>query len=397
MFNGRKITVGISGGIAAYKAADIVSWLQQNGAMVRVMMTRSACEIITPLTMKTLSGNPVAVDIMDSSPAWHVTHIDLANCDLLLLLPATANIMAKAAHGIADELVSATLLATKAPILCAPAMHTNMYENPATQANMQILRERGWQMIEPDAGHLACGATGKGRLADLDTIKEAIEKFFFQSKVLAGKKVIVSAGPTYEYIDPVRFIGNRSSGKMGFCLAEAAAAAGAEVVLVSGPTALADPAQIKVVHTVSAEQMAAAIHAEYVDADIVIMSAAVADYAPLNMQQSKIKKSRRQDETRHIELKANPDILAGLGADKGQRILVGFAAETDNIEEYAKQKLQEKNLDLIIANDVGEQGAGFDVDTNIISVYGEGIQKKYPLMSKRQAAGAIIDIIAQLP
>ncbi len=392
MFRGVKITVGITGGIAAYKAADLVSWLSQNGAEVRVAMTKSACEIITPLTIKTLSRYPVATDIMDAGAAWHVPHIDLAACDLLLLIPATANIMAKAAHGIADEIVSAILLATKAPILCAPAMHTDMYENPATQENMAILKARGWQMIEPDAGHLACGAVGKGRLADLDSIKDAISAFLAGKQKLAGKKVIVTAGPTYEYIDPIRFIGNRSSGKMGYAIAAAAKAAGAEVVLVSGPTALSDPPGIKVKRVVSAAEMAAAIAADYADTDIVIMTAAVADYCPEQTATEKIKKNEQQ---LSLTLKRTPDILSQLGKDKGSRILVGFAAETTNVDEYATRKLQEKNLDLIIANDISEEGAGFDVDTNIITAISAQKIQKYALMSKTEAAKEIIELISQ--
>ena len=309
VLKGKKITVGITGGITAYKAAEIVSWLRSCGAEVRVAMTASACQLIAPLTLKALSGHPVAVDMMDTSADWHVPHIDLADCDLYLLLPATANIMAKAAHGLADEVVSASLLANHAPVICAPAMNTYMYENPATQHNIQLLQERGWLIVSP-------GETkGKaGQLAELDTIKEAILSFFAAENKLAGKKVVVSAGPTYEYIDSVSFIGTRGSGKMGYALAEAAAQAGAEVVLVAGPVALNDPPGITVKHVVSAAEMQAAILAEYEDTDIVIMSAAVADYRPAQIAGHKLKKGPANQ---RLDVVLTPDILAGLGGQRG--------------------------------------------------------------------------------
>lgn len=393
VLQGRKITVGITGGITAYKAAEIVSWLKASGAELQIAMTASACQLITPLTMKVLSGHPVATDIMDASANWHAPHIDLADCELYLLLPATANIMAKAAHGIADEVVSASLLANHAPVFCAPAMNTYMYENPATQHNMAILQERGWQMIEPDSSGLSGSPIRKGQLADIDTIKQAIVGFFANASKLAGKKVIVSAGPTYEFIDSVSFIGTRGSGKMGYALAEAAAREGAEVVLVAGPVSLNDPPGITVKHVVSASEMQDAILDEYDDADIVIMSAAVADYRPAKVADHKLKKG---PENQCLEVVLTPDILAGLGKQKGSRFLAGFAAETDNLEQYAQGKLKEKNLDLVLANNVLEDGAGFDVDTNIITaIYGDKIER-FPKMSKKQAAKEIIDLIVKL-
>lgn len=388
VLKGKKITVGITGGITAYKAAEIVSWLRSCGAEIRVAMTASACQLIEPLTLKALSGHPVAVDMMDTSAAWHVPHIDLADCDLYLLLPATANIMAKAAHGLADEVVSASLLANHAPVICAPAMNTYMYENPATQHNIQLLQERGWLIVGPGE------TNGKaGRLAELDTIKEAILSFFAAENKLAGKKVVVSAGPTYEYIDSVSFIGTRGSGKMGYALAEAAAQAGAEVVLVAGPVALNDPPGITVKHVVSAVEMQAAILAEYEDTDIVIMSAAVADYRPAQIAGHKLKKGPANQ---RLDVVLTPDILAGLGQQKGRRLLVGFAAETDNLEQYAKGKLKEKNLDLVLANNVLEDGAGFDVDTNIVTAFYGDTVKQFPKMSKKQLAKEIIDLVAKL-
>ncbi|MEG1662120.1 MAG: bifunctional phosphopantothenoylcysteine decarboxylase/phosphopantothenate--cysteine ligase CoaBC, partial [Clostridiales bacterium] len=360
MFKGRKITVGVTGGIAAYKAADIVSWLSKNGAEVQVAMTKSACAIIAPLTLKTLSKRPVAIEIMDDNPCFNVPHLDCAACDLFVLVPATANILAKAAYGLADDLVSAALLATTAPVLFAPAMHCDMYQNPVTQENINRLLRRGWTMIPPDSGVLACGAVGVGRLADMQSITDAITAALTIKQSLCGQKILVTAGPTYEYLDPVRFIGNRSSGKMGYAMAEAARNAGAEVCLISGPTALAAPRGIRCVPVVAAEEMYQACLKEYPTTNIVIMAAAVADYRPADYLTHKIKKGEEQ----MLRLTANPDILATLGKDKGDRLLIGFAAETDNVVAYARRKLQQKNLDMIIANNVGESGAGFDVDTN---------------------------------
>jgi len=397
MFAGKKITAGITGGIAAYKAAEIVSWLKQNGADVEVVMTEGATHFITPLTMKTLSGRPVALELMDTTGRWQVPHIDLAGCDLFLVLPATANILAKAAHGLADDLLSAALLATAAPVLAAPAMNTQMYANPATQANLVLLKERGWGFIEPGSGRLACGAYGQGRLADLEVLKAEITRALLAPEgPLMGKRVLVSAGPTYEYIDPVRFIGNRSSGKMGYALAEAARQAGAQVTLVSGPTALADPSGVATIRVVSARDMYDAIWANYPETDIVIMAAAVADYRPEQTAAHKIKKGGAQT----LNLVANADILASLGREKGGRFLVGFAAETDRVAEYAAQKLRDKHLDLMIANDVSAPGAGFDHDTNIITAFwpdaGKVAEKQYPLMRKRDAATEIVKLIAVL-
>lgn len=398
MFAGKRITVGITGGIAAYKAADIVSWLTQQGAQVQVAMTRGACEIIQPLTLKTLSGRPVALDLFDEAGHLHVPHIDLADCDALLVLPATANILAKAAHGIADDLLSATLLAITAPVLLFPAMNMHMYANPATQANLQTLRQRGYRLVEPAEGRLACGTVGPGRLPDTEILKAEIRSFFQPDSSLCGKNVLITAGPTYEYIDPVRFIGNRSSGKMGYALAAAAAMRGARVTLVSGPTSLADPATVQVVRVTSAQEMYDAVWQVYPQTDIVIAAAAVADYRPDQQTAQKIKKGGAQS----MQLVPNADILASLGAAKGQHILVGFAAETQNLTAYAEQKLREKNLDMIVANDVLQSGAGFEGDTNVITILwpdatGENHIEQLPLMSKRQAAERILEQICTLP
>lgn len=396
MLNGKKITVGVTGGIAAYKAADIVSWLTQQGALVQVAMTEAATKLISPLTLKTLSGRPVALDIFSQSGDFQVPHIDLADCDLLLLLPATANILAKASHGLADDLLSATLLATTAPILAAPAMNTKMYQNPATQENIATLQKRGWQMIEPGYGRLACGALGQGRLADLPVIKEAIQGMFGATGAFSGKHVLVTAGPTYEYIDPVRFIGNRSSGKMGYALAEAARNAGATVTLVLGPSALPDLPGATTLRVTTAAEMYDAVWQCYEAQDIVIMAAAVSDYRVQEQAAQKLKKEA--DCT--LQLVQNPDILLSLGQHKAGRFLVGFAAETNDLTSYAAQKLKQKNLDLIIANDVSAAGAGFDVDTNIITaIYPEEAElcvETWPLLSKKVAAQRIMELIYAL-
>ena len=309
-------------------------------------------------------------------------------------MPATANIIAKAANGIADDLLSAALLATTAPILCAPAMNSNMYANAATQHNLAVLRQRGWHIIQPETGHLACGTVGKGHLAAEEDIKEEIQKLLAPAdQPLKGKKILVTAGPTYEYIDPVRFIGNRSSGKMGFALAQAAANAGGNVVLISGPVGLPDPDGIRIIGVTSAREMRDAVIREYADTDIVIMAAAVADYRPKAALEKKIKKS---DEQLRLELVKNPDILKELGQDKGNRFLCGFAAETDNLADYARDKLIKKNLDMIVANDVSRDDSGFDVDTNAVTVYYDEKEISFPLMSKQAVAGEIIRLIGKL-
>ena len=394
MLKGKKITAGITGGIAAYKAAELVSWMHQQGADVSVAMTKDATAFITPLTFKTLSGRPVAVDIMDTASDWHVPHIDLAQCDLFLLAPATGNILAKAAYGIADDLISASLLATQAPVLCAPAMHTNMYNHPATQKNIQILSDRGWSFVEPGWGRLACGAMGQGRLADVEEIKARICAQLCNGP-LEGKRALVTAGPTYEYIDPVRFIGNRSSGKMGFAIAEALQQAGAAVTLVAGPTALPDPAGMQTVRVVSAQEMYDAVRKEYPTVDLVVMAAAVADYRPDHMEPQKIKKGEEQN----LHLVRTTDILASIGQEKQNQFLVGFAAETNNLLSYAQTKLREKHLDMIVANDVSQPGAGFDVDTNIITLlyaeHGQVRQEAFPLQTKKLAAQQIVVRIAE--
>ena len=391
MFNGKKITVGVTGGIAAYKAAEIVSWLIGNQCEVQVVMTEAACRFIAPLTFSALSGQSVLTDIFSEDG---IPHIDAARTDLFIVVPATANVIAKAANGIADDLLSSALLATKAPVIIAPAMHVDMYANAATKENIARLEKRGFFFIEPGEGRLACGTYGKGRLADTEIIKHHIMRTLLWDNILQGKKILITAGPTYEAIDPVRFIGNRSSGKMGYALAEAAGRAGAEVVLVSGPTVLSSPYGVKRIMVESAAEMYEAVWQYYDDAEIVIAAAAVADFVPTHRAERKLKKDMLPNAPEVLELAYTKDILSSLGEKKGSRILVGFAAETDNVLEYAKKKLREKHLDIIAANDVSRAGQGFDSDNNAVTLIdSQGKVTEYPLMSKKDMARIIIDYL----
>lgn len=400
---GKEIVLGVTGGIAAYKAVEIVSRLRKAGANVHVIMTKEATQFVTELTFREISGQPVAVDMWEKVMQFHVEHIALAQlADLMLIAPATANIIAKAAVGIADDMLSTTLLATKAPIYMAPAMNTNMYENPITQRNIAELKARGFHIIEPAAGHLACGTSGKGRLPEpVDIVRIVSEALTSQnltsqeltSQNLTGQKILVTAGGTIEPLDPVRYIGNRSTGRMGYAIAEEAARRGAEVVLVSGPTVLEDPAGVRVIRIETARQMREAVLAEFPTAAAVIKSAAVADYRPETVAGQKIKKS---EDDLVLHLVRNPDILYELGQKKEHQVLVGFAAETCKVEEYARKKLAKKNLDFIVANDVSEKDAGFGVETNRIKLIDRsGAMKPYPLMSKKELAGIILDHVAK--
>ncbi len=390
LLKGKKIVVGVTGGIAAYKAVEVVSRLRKAGAEVHVMMTREATEFVTELTFREISGQPIAQDMWAKVQQYNVEHIALANlADLMLIVPATANVIAKAAAGIADDLLTTTMLATKAPMFLAPAMNTGMYENPATQQNLSILKDRGVHIIEPATGHLACGVEGKGRLPEPAEIVQEVLDYFSEAKSLQGKKILVTAGGTEEPLDPVRFLGNRSTGRMGYAIAEAAARRGAEVVLVSGPTSLAEPAGVRTVKVRSAREMEQAVLAEYDSVDAVIKSAAVADYRPKEIANQKIKKS---DGELTLTLVRNPDILYELGQRKRHQVLVGFAAETNDLETYARKKLEKKNLDFIVANDVSSKDAGFGTDTNRVQIfYRDGREESQPLMSKAKLAGLILD------
>lgn len=426
MLKGKVIILGITGGIAAYKGAALCSRLTQKGADVHVIMTASAKEFITELTLQSLSRNPVYSDTFDEREPSVVSHIHLADAaDLVLVAPATANIIGKMAHGLADDMLSTTLLATTAPIMVAPAMNVHMYTHPAVMQNMETLVSRGVKMIEPGEGLLACGYVGKGRLEEPDTIVQTIERFFDQQahehttnikseprwfggestedevpdslvneneSVLSGKKVIVTAGGTIERIDPVRYITNDSSGKMGFAIAKVAQEMGAEVHLIAANTSAEPPAGIMLERVQSAEDMYDAVLKQWETSDMVVMAAAVADYRPREIAQTKIKK---KDSVFTLELVKNVDILESLGRSKKHQFLIGFAAETENMETYAIDKLERKNCDLIAANDVTVDGAGFGADTNAVQIYDRsGIVERIPVQSKKEVARKLLTIAA---
>lgn len=387
---GKTIVLCVTGGIAAYKAADLTSKLRGAGAQVRVLMTESATQFITPMTFEVLSGYRAVVDTFDRNFSWEVEHVSLAKAaDVFVIAPATANIIAKAAHGIADDMVSTTLLATRAPVVIAPAMNTGMYDNPVTGQNLETLRGRGVHMVEPACGRLACGDTGRGKLADTNEILHAIEQALTVQD-LADLSLLVTAGPTQEALDPVRFLSNHSSGKMGYAIADRAALRGAKVTLVSGPTALATPAGVTRVDITSAREMFDAVVSRADRQDIIIKAAAVGDYRPETEAQDKLKKS---DDEMNIALTRNPDILAELGRKKrpGQ-LLCGFAMETQNLMQNAADKLRRKNCDMLVANSLREAGAGFQHDTNAATLlFADGRQETVPLMQKEELADRILD------
>lgn len=396
MLQGKVIVVGVCGGIAAYKIADVVSRLKKLQAEVHVIMTQSATEFITPLTLGTLSQNAVAVDMFWQTGDPHIHHIELAQrADLILIAPATANIVGKIANGIADNLLSTTVMAATVPLMLVPSMNVHMYENPIFQENLRKLRGHGYRIIEPASGHLACGDTGKGRLPEVEVIVQEVVDFLTRKPDLTGRRIIVTAGGTREALDPVRFISNRSTGKMGYAVAEAARNRGAEVILISAPTFLPPLAGVQVISVTSAQEMHAAVMEHFPDCDAVIKTAAVADYRPRVPAEQKIKKS---DGPLVIELERNPDILYELGQRKNRQILVGFAAETQDLTEYAREKIEKKNLDFIVANDVTREGAGFGTDTNIVSlIFPDGRVLPLPQMSKAEIADRILDEVVALP
>ncbi|WP_093689523.1 bifunctional phosphopantothenoylcysteine decarboxylase/phosphopantothenate--cysteine ligase CoaBC [Sporolituus thermophilus] len=395
MMKGKNIVLGVSGGIAAYKSVEIVSRLRKAGSSVHVIMTKSATEFVTPLTFREISGNPVVVDMWEEPKNWNVQHIALATlADLFLIAPATANIIGKIANGIADDMLSTTVMATKAPIVLAPAMNSNMYLNPIVQQNLQKLAGLGYHIIEPATGMLACGVEGPGRLPEPEIIVAKVDELLRPHGVLAGKRILVTAGGTREPLDPVRYLGNRSSGKMGYAIAEAAALRGAEVILVSGSTGLNPPRGVLVKMVETAEEMRQAVLAEYAACDVVIKAAAVADYRPKEIAEHKIKKT---GETLTLVLEKNPDILRELGALKRHQILVGFAAETQDLLGNAQEKLAKKNLDMIVANDVTLPGAGFNADTNIVKlIYRDGSVEELEQMPKKRVAEIVLDRICDL-
>ena len=393
---GKEIVLGVTGGIAAYKAAEVVSRLRKLGASVHVIMTENARQFITPLTLETLSANPVVYDTFERPATWEVEHIALAKrAEVFVIAPATANILAKMACGIADDMLSTTVLATKAPVLVAPAMNTGMWTAPATRQNVETLRQRGVHFVGPEAGFLACGDEGIGRMSEPAAIVGAIEAILCPRRDMEGLRVMVTAGGTRERIDPVRYIGNDSSGKMGFALAEAARQRGAEVTLVCGHTTAKRPEGIPVTEVESTCELYDAVLARAAEQDVVIQAAAPADYRPAHPSAQKIKKQAGEGIT--LELVENPDIAAAVGAAKrpGQT-LVGFAAETEHLLDNARRKLDKKNLDMIVANDVSQPGAGFNVDTNMATLLTREGMVECPLQSKRDLAERILDEIVAL-
>lgn len=392
MLIGKKILLCVTGGIAVYKAAALTSKLTQAGAEVRVIMSESAAEFVNPLTFQALSRNDVYTDTFDEKDSKKIAHIHLADwADLVLVAPATANVIGKLAGGIADNMVSTTLLAATSPVWIAPAMNVHMYEHPAVQKNIETLRQYGYTFVEPAEGYLACGYVGKGRMEEPEIITAKITEFFAEKRpgFLAGKTIVITAGPTREKIDPVRFISNHSTGKMGYAIAEEAQAAGAKVILISGPVNIEPPHGVEVIRVESAEEMYQAVMQHFTESDIVIKSAAVADYTPKFTFDHKIKK---QPGDQVIELERTKDILLELGKRKQGQILIGFAAETDHVDIYAQRKLEAKNADMIVANNVTEKGAGFGTDTNIVTIHkrnGERIE--LPLLSKKEVAVKILE------
>lgn len=395
---GKHIIVGVSGGIAAYKAIEVVSRLRKKGAEVKVVMSEHATHIATPMTFGEISGNPVAVDMWEEIHDWNVEHIALATwADAYIVVPATANIIGKIYNGIADDMLSTTIMATPAPKFICPAMNSEMYRNPVVQRNLQGLRDLGYALLEPDSGWLACGVNDIGRLPNPEAIVAWLESHFLGDlkdlSSLQGKHLLITAGGTQEAIDPVRYIGNRSSGKMGYALAQVAQAAGAQVTLVSAPTSLPVPKGVDFVSVHSAESMKEAVDARYDQTQVVIMAAAVADFRVAHKEEHKIKKM----ESMTLELVKNPDILQGLGGRKKEQILVGFAAETQNLLAYGKDKIARKNLDMLVANDVSKEQAGFNVDTNEgYLLYPHKPEEVIPNMTKLQMAHYILGAISRM-
>jgi phosphopantothenoylcysteine decarboxylase/phosphopantothenate--cysteine ligase len=401
-FAGRRVALGVSGGIAAYKAAEILRGLQRAGCSVRVAMTKRACEFITPLTFRALSGSHVIVDDYAPDNPDPIAHITFSqSVDLFLIAPATANLIAKMANGIADDFLTSTYLASNAPVLVAPAMNTTMWNHPATRRNLFKLRADGVRVIEPDAGEMACGTFGPGRLSEPEKIVAAAMNLLLEAgrqraQDLAGERVLITAGATREEIDPVRFLSNRSSGRMGFALAEAAHARGAQVTVIAASTTAQPPAGVRLIHAISAEEMRSAVMLEVERATVFIAAAAVADYRPAERAASKIKKS---DAALTLTLEPTPDILAEVGVSRPDGlILVGFAAETDDVIGHAQEKLRRKKLDMIVANDITRDGAGFDTSTNVITLLARDREApvELPLMSKLEAAHHILDQLVRL-
>ncbi|WP_226578598.1 bifunctional phosphopantothenoylcysteine decarboxylase/phosphopantothenate--cysteine ligase CoaBC [Halobacillus litoralis] len=393
MLKGKKIVLGVSGGIAAYKAAALTSKLVQAGAFVKVIMTESARQFVAPTTFQALSRQPVYTDTFDEQDASQIQHIDVADwADLFLIAPATANTIGKLAGGLADDMLSTTLLATEAPVYIAPAMNVHMYSHPAVMNNMKKLDGWGFRFIEPGEGYLACGYVGKGRLEEPESIVRVLENEGRKHKILTGKKVLITAGPTREKIDPVRYFTNPSTGKMGFALARQASLLGADVTLISGPVSLDTPKGVRRIDITTAEEMYEEVLRYYPESDLVIKSAAVADYRPKQTYDHKMKKSSGDYS---VEMERTKDILKALGEQKEHQYLIGFAAETNDPERYGRQKLEKKNLDAIVINNVAEEGSGFGTDTNAsLFITKKGTEKTYPLMTKDELAQNILSSAA---
>jgi len=394
MLKGKTVLLGVTGGIACYKSANLASALVKQGANVQVVMTRNATEFIGPHTFESLTGNRVSVDTFDRNYQFQVEHIALADqADLVLVAPATANVLAKLAHGLADDMLTTTILACNCPKIAAPAMNTKMYENPVTQDNLDILRKYGWEIVEPASGRLACGAVGKGKMPEPEDLLEYVLHALSHEKDMTGLKVLVTAGPTQEALDPVRYLTNHSTGKMGYAIAKAAAARGAQVTLVSGPVNLKKPPYMEVVDIMSAQDMFDAVTSRAPEQDIIIKAAAVADYRPASVAEDKIKKSGT-DADLSLPLARTSDILAWLGEHRvpGQ-FLCGFSMETKDMVENSKKKLEKKHIDFIAANNLKQAGAGFGVDTNVLTLISSDGARELPLLSKEEAAHALLDEI----
>ena len=393
--NNKCVVIGVSGGVAVYKALEVISRLRKKDIEVRVIMTESAQKFVTPLSFQSLSQNMVTTDMFDEPKAWEIQHISLAKkADLMLVLPATANIIGKVANGIADDMLSTTIMATKAPVVFSPAMNTNMYENPIVQNNIEKLKSFGYEFIEPASGRLACGDVGAGKLADVEDIYEFVLKTLYKTSDLEGKKVLITAGPTISPIDPVRFITNRSTGKMGYAIAEEARNRGAEVTLISGPTNIKPPYGEKIIKISTNEEMKNEVLKYFDETDIVIKSAAVADYKTLTYSEQKIKKG---EGNLNLEFTRDSDILSILGEKKTSQILVGFAAESNNLEENATRKLIKKNLDLIVGNDITAKETGFGSDDNkVIFISKTGEKTVLDKMSKLEVAKKLFDEIIKI-
>lgn len=395
MLKGKTVLLGVTGGIAAYKAAALASALVKQHAAVEVVMTKNATQFVTPLTFEQLTGRRTMVDTFDRNFSHQVEHISLATrTDLVIIAPATANVAAKLAHGLADDMLTTTVLACRCPKLIAPAMNTGMYENPVTQDNLKLLRRYGWEVIEPASGRLACGTSGKGKLPEPDELLQHILRHLAMPHDLAGKQVLVTAGPTQEALDPVRYLTNHSTGKMGYAIARSAMLRGADVTLVTGPTAIAPPPFVNVVKVTSAQDMFEAVKDHYANMDFIFKAAAVADYTPAHYADNKLKK---KDGDMSIPLNRTQDILKFLGENRlpGQ-VICGFSMETENMVENSRAKLAKKNVDMICANNLKQAGAGFGVDTNIITLITADDTQALPLQSKEAAANAIIDAAVKL-